>query len=760
MKYTTAHTSPENKPNTERRKLLKMMAVAGGTLAAAGFVSPLKAVAATGRHNVLNVSTVAELDKLEALVDGDLVFVGGYYKAGDGGAKTLRWSASSTKAANGGTVHGYAGSSAGRFELVHDGRVDFRVFGIFDETTPADAAFDAFAADPSVSVIEAYSALNFQKRHTVTRSNLTLDFRGYDVYTDGIEPAADAENLEHCPLFLFTGEIEGTASSVTLTSPMDAYTDVYQVPSGFSGQVGDWYLIDSDTNPEMAAEGRTSAIELQRLAMVTMAVSGKYCFNHRPGYPLARGRSLTYRKVRPIENITVRNMKFHGKPGATGTDGVHPLAFLYAVNCNVFGLDGQYSFAALIFRRYNTTYITENCSLVVDKSIVSAGGRGYLTQQMFCNYGTVRNCRLAFGRHLNDFTCSSYMLVENCHSNYDYNGGFVTHGQYEHDLTYIGNSGLMSFANSKKPWAASAKNITVKRHTGCNLNAGDGYSVNRVSNLTVEDCAIFTDGVSDLGGNSRINGTIALNCDGLSVKNCSASNMLYLLGVSQNGTRPNCIEDSTFSLSYTESGTQQRPYFGSLDRSVRISQPVTFRGCTFTSASGKHFDFNAPVRFEHCTFEGDSSNILLATSAAAFVDCRFHKVGLTLEADGAVPAGTTFKGQAALTLTLRGCSFEGSLSSGAVTLGGADGLPALIELDSVVFQPDGSAAFVRNSVSADKLLGLKMRGCTVSGGTTDLAGGAGAYCIISDNYLSQHTFQNLPSSKVTNENVLDGTTLA
>ena len=137
---------------------------------------------------------------------------------------------------------------------------------------------------------------------------------------------------------------------------------------------------------------------------------------HRPGYPLARGRSLTYRKVRPIENITVRNMKFHGKPGATGTDGVHPLAFLYAVNCNVFGLDGQYSFAALIFRRYNTTYITENCSLVVDKSIVSAGGRGYLTQQMFCNYGTVRNCRLAFGRHLNDFTCSSYMLVENCHS--------------------------------------------------------------------------------------------------------------------------------------------------------------------------------------------------------------------------------------------------------------------------------------------------------------------------------------------------------
>ena len=143
---------------------------------------------------------------------------------------------------------------------------------------------------------------------------------------------------------------------------MDAYTDVYQVPSGFSGQVGDWYLIDSDTNPEMAAEGRTSAIELQRLAMVTMAVSGKYCFNHRPGYPLARGRSLTYRKVRPIENITVRNMKFHGKPGATGTDGVHPLAFLYAVNCNVFGLDGQYSFAALIFRRYNTCLLyTSRC---------------------------------------------------------------------------------------------------------------------------------------------------------------------------------------------------------------------------------------------------------------------------------------------------------------------------------------------------------------------------------------------------------------
>ncbi len=51
------------------------------------------------------------------------------------------------------------------------------------------------------------------------------------------------------------------------------------------------------------------------------------------------------------------------------------------------------------------------------------------------------DCHTTNARHLNDWTASSYGLVENCHGDGDDQGPFVTHGQYEHDLTYVGNSG-------------------------------------------------------------------------------------------------------------------------------------------------------------------------------------------------------------------------------------------------------------------------------------------------------------------------------
>lgn len=750
-----------NSQQHNRRQLLKIMGMTGGALAATSLFGSFPVSAATGRHNVLNVATIAGLNQLEGLVDGDLVFVGGYSAAGDGGAKFLRWVASSTKTANGGTVHDYNGGATGRFEVVHEGVGDFRWFGIFDSSKPADDAFDALASDLQITCITAHSDLSFKRRHQITRSNLTLDFGGNHVYTTGIAAIADPSQMELSPLFLFTGSLIGSSSTATLTKAFAEYTDVYEVPAGFSGAIEDWYLIQSNANPAMVSDGRGSAIEIQRMAkLIKKEVDGRCCFNYRPGYSLATGRTLTYQKVSPIENITVKNIKFHGN-GNGDTTGCHPVTFLYGVHCNVSQIDSEGTFAAAVMRMYNTHYITEHCTLTNPSSL--AGGRGYLTQQMYCNYGIVRNCQTSYARHLNDFTGSSYMLVENCHANYDYNGGFVTHGQFEHDLTYTGNSGLMSFANSKKPWASSAKNITVKRHTGCNLNAGDAGSINRITNLTIEDCDIFEDGLADLGGKSRVNGVINLNCDGLSVKNCTCSNMLYLLGVSSLASRPNVIENSSFSLSYTESGTNTKPYFTALTLTdPRISQPVTFRNCTFTEASGRHFYFNAPVIFENCVFEGNETAMNFASYSLSFIGCKFKSAAVSLEADNltqaAVPSDHFFQSAAAMQVSLKDCIFIGSYSTAAIAVNSASTLPVLLEVQGVKYTPATIGNYFIENTVADTLIGLKMRGCTITGGKTNLASGAASYFIVTDNFISSHTFENVPAAKVAAQNVLSATT--
>lgn len=165
---------------------------------------------------------------------------------------------------------------------------------------------------------------------------------------------------------------------------------------------------------------------------------------------------------------------------------------------------------------------------------VVVGGTGYLTQQIHCLYGSVRDCQVSNARHLNDFTGCAYCMVENCHGDGDFHGAFVTHGQFEHDLTYMGNSGLLSFANSGPTWGSSARRITVIRHVGC-----WGLAFAKVSDLTLQDVSIYkTEKYEECG-------TLLLNADGLQVRGCRADG-LVLTQRSSRSDRPCIIEGCCF----------------------------------------------------------------------------------------------------------------------------------------------------------------------------------------------------------------------
>ncbi|WP_245242580.1 hypothetical protein [Streptomyces sp. NEAU-H3] len=203
---------------------------------------------------------------------------------------------------------------------------------------------------------------------------------------------------------------------------------------------------------------------MQRLVQVTQRVDGTHIrVNYKIGWDLAAGRTFRWTKVEPVTRSHVRNMVFEGVPDADQLSGSHPVAYEYAVSCDVSGIDATGTFWPVVMRRWCTYFHTYQCQLK-NPSSVTWGGAGYLTQQIYCLYGHVEDCHTANARHLNDWTASAYGYVTNCHGDGDDQGPFVTHGQFEHDLVYTGNSGLMTFANSGTAWGGAAKRVSVTRH--------------------------------------------------------------------------------------------------------------------------------------------------------------------------------------------------------------------------------------------------------------------------------------------------------
>lgn len=512
--------------------------------------------------------------------DGDsAVYVSGYYRHGDGGGGHYIWHAESRVEDNGGTVIASEVTTLGRWYLQHRGSGDFRMFGILDDSKPADDALDALVNDPDMVNIRAFSNLWFQRRHRFNRSGVTLDFQSFKLSTHGIEPAGS--NDPFSAVLFFQGQQEGVAWDEILTEPLSGQTDVFPVNDSRQFEVGNWYTVQVNT------AGGSAARELQKLVQVTAIVDATHIqVSYYNGWELASGRVITWQQIVPVQNIAVKNMRFTGA-GVTPVTGSHPLAFEYAVRANVEGIHATGSFWPVIIRRWNTHYRTTQCSLI-NPPDTATGGAGYLTQQIYCLYGHVSDCRVSNARHLNDFTASAYCRVENCHADGQSveKGPFVTHGQYEHDLTYTGNSGLMTFANSGATWGNAARRIHVSKHVCPWFVARTG-----ISELTLEDVVVMA--------NERIagSGMLWVNADGLYMSGCTSNGVLRITQRSQRSTRPNLITGCGFTL----------PNEGGMLTDNSVTAPVSFHDTVFWGINGHTLAGNT-LNFTRCEFIGGNNH--------------------------------------------------------------------------------------------------------------------------------------------------------
>lgn len=690
-----------NQKENTRRDFLKAAGVGGAALALstllpAGLVSAADTREAAQLRSVPNVASLLALDT-GALQDGEKILVGGYYSEGDGGEKLVAWRKQSTRADNGGTVHSPfpSASQAGRFEVVHDGVVHFGMFGLFDETKAADDAFLAMYNDLSVRKIEARNDLLFTRRNELTRSQIELDFLGHKVVSYGIEtPPKDSPTSA---VFSFTGHAVGTGYNYTLKNDMPEYFDVYEVNDSSKFVIGDWYQLTCDVNP-----GGSSDRELQKLAQVIEVVDPTHVrFDYKLGWPLAAGRRINYQKYEPITDITVRNMFFqgNGRPTTTaGGSGSAPFSFEGAVRCDVYNCHATQTFWPMIFRRYNSYYVNERCSLQNPVEI-QVGGTGYLTQQIGCMYGVTRDCYAHKMRHLTDFTGCAYSEVENCHAIGDNMGPFGTHGQYEHDLLFVGNSGLIGLTNTMKNWGRAAKNVTIKRHSGCAV-----LVQNYVTNVTIEDCQTFReDGMVYAG-------MIKANVDGLVIRNCHAETMLMLSQYGKRASRPTLLEDCTFNMiagepfgrigAHVTSGEQLG------DDAEKIKSPVTFRGCRLSKIDGNAFHSVGELNFEYCKLTGASESakpIETECSLLRLTGCEVENVGFALTGEAAQAVRCD-----------RGTKFTGSSTVPAIAVSNT-AAPVSIDFDSITFDR-GESGMLLSAVEGSKLSRIRIVSSLLLGG--------------------------------------------
>ncbi|MBO9605895.1 MAG: hypothetical protein J7639_08095 [Paenibacillaceae bacterium] len=518
-------------------------------------------------QHVPDIAALLALDPA-GLEDGALVYVGSSRRLGDGGAHVARWAADCTAPGNGGTVRDpFAGTRMGvsvspeeggprgRWHVLHDGTGDYRWFGVMNEIHPADDALEAMVADPSIRSVFARSDLRFARRHVFARSDITLDFGGFTVRTDGIEEAKP--NDPFAAVLFFRGEAMGGQQTVTLTHDIAELSDVLEVADASAFAEDDWWVAQVDIVRGGAERELNYMLRVARIVDATHVQ-----FNYCMGWPLAAGRTIAYKRMNPVQRVVVRDMTFIGG-GSKDTTGSQPVAFEFAAYCDAIGIRAFATFWPVVMRRYNSHYVTERCELTNPTEVI-VGGTGYLTQQINCLFGHVRDCQSVNARHLNDFTHAAYCMVDNCHAAGEEHGPYVTHGQYEHDLTYTGNSGLLSFANSGPTWGDSAKRITVRKHVGSRIIAHK-----KISDLTLEDChAIKYEGLPD-------SGTIWVNADGVQLRGCTATHGITITQRTSRSTRPNVADGCSFALPA-----------GSVIADASVTADFTLRSCALLGADG------------------------------------------------------------------------------------------------------------------------------------------------------------------------------
>ena len=343
-----------------------------------------------------------------ASVSNSLVYVSGYYTAGDGGGGYYWFDSTETAADNGGTIIA-PNTGTGRWKLIHDGEVTVKQFGArgdsaqggstgTDDYTILQAAID-WAESANATLLFPDGVYRCDTMLTLDGSNVTLRGLGtaainfYNVSTTGGD--GQGSNIVLC--FNIRGTGRGASSALSANATDGEFSATVASSAAFAAD--DWVQITSEDLYPFAATSVKRA-EVHRVRSVSGSTVNFVdpIQDYEQGYLTAD--TATLYKLDYIENIELDNLAFYGKnEGGLIQEGVRCnwVRGLKVHNCTFDGFD----FFGLNISNCLQFEVDNNYCRGTFYDGVSAGNSFYgIILYHCCQYGEVHHNKGERIRHL------------------------------------------------------------------------------------------------------------------------------------------------------------------------------------------------------------------------------------------------------------------------------------------------------------------------------------------------------------------------
>lgn len=426
---------------------------------------------------------------------GQLIRLKSYYSdIKSGGDRFFRGVDPAGKVDNGGTIIVTNGGSVWQAEEIHD--VTLEDFGARSGVDATDALRRAVNS-PATRITSKLSEIILTDNSVFTRSNISIDMPDTVVlwnaatgHTPDRTGSSNPTNYRFPGIIAFRGSLGEIIDTRTLTGNIFKGDTTYQCNNNALFNLREWIIMQSDVGS--GTIGREVSVMAQVLG--SGGAGNQLRVDYKTGWNLPTGRTLTYRRVTPLENIKVHfkgvkwNQELTVESGTgdewTSEQACALLSLEYVVDADIClgdGVDHPYPMVV-------TSYVTRVRVHDTRTLLPRVPGSDHVVQFNGAYRCTAERLINVSGRHTVDFTGASYCSVEHCGETGSRNGAFTTHGVFEHNLRFDHCYGMLSFANSGAYYGESADMITATHHFGDFLIASA-----KVTNLTVKH-AIFTKG--------------------------------------------------------------------------------------------------------------------------------------------------------------------------------------------------------------------------------------------------------------------------
>lgn len=466
---------------------------------------------AEGGHDEIYARSVNSLKSLVAytptLIDGQKFDVTGFYANTKVGGGVFTWDASRSKTEhNGGTVIApeaitawdgsqvnlsqllnWTGAGGGCFVLTSPAsQFSFGALGdgIVDDTLSMSSTIvNVLGIDLSDYKYVIKSPLpSLKSGSSITGSGAQIIWNG----TDDI-----SNNDRKKGIFNAHGAISATNVAVGVGDLVFG-SDQFNVQSGHSISTGDYINI---TGEELGDNSSGCFPSINLLCRVTNVNNNIIYIDHKLGWSMDAS-VLTINKVEPLTNIFIGGFTIIDNQLVTPSPNSNTVAPILERNKAVSGISvsdatgikidniefENTKYPAVLTTRVNDSTFS-NLHLINPKWF--GPGEGYLLQLNGGTRNAIDKITSDGCRHIVDFTGSSYCKVSDASAKNSMQNAFITHGAFEHDITWIRCYGNV-FSPASSGFASFGNFAHTLKCESCHFDIHAGWGIS----VLFENCSI------------------------------------------------------------------------------------------------------------------------------------------------------------------------------------------------------------------------------------------------------------------------------